>query len=92
MGYSDYVRATLEAHRIKQSLHSLLARTAQEFESEIGAVRKHEDEIIPQLKHSLEHSKKAYQAGELDFLQVLFVRRSYYDASVRLIQAKGNLA
>jgi cobalt-zinc-cadmium efflux system outer membrane protein len=37
-------------------------------------------------------SEKAYQAGELDFLQVLVVRRSYYDASVRLIQAKGNLA
>jgi cobalt-zinc-cadmium efflux system outer membrane protein len=92
MGYSDYVRATLEAHRIKQLLHSLLARTAQEFESEMRAVRKHEDEIIPQVKQSLEHSKKAYQAEELDVLQVLFVRRSYYDASVRLIQAKGNLA
>jgi outer membrane protein, heavy metal efflux system len=90
--YSDYVRATQEVQRIKQSVRSRLARTAQEFESAMRAVRKYEDEIIPQVKQSLELSEKAYQAGELDFLQVLVVRRSYYDASVRLIQAKGNLA
>lgn len=90
--YSDYIRATQEVQRIKQSVRSRLARTAQEFESAMRAVRKYEDEIIPQVKQSLELSEKAYQAGELDFLQVLVVRRSYYDASVRLIQAKGNLA
>ena len=90
--YSDYARATQEVQRIKQSVRSRLARTAQEFESAMRAVRKYEDEIIPQVKQSLELSEKAYQAGELDFLQVLVVRRSYYDATVRLIQAKGNLA
>ena len=90
--YSDYVRATQEVRRIKQSIRSRLARTAQEFESAMSAVRKYEDEIIPQVKQSLELSEKAYKGGELDFLQVLVVRRSYYDASVRLIQAKGNLA
>ncbi len=58
----DYVRATQEVQRIKQSVRSRLARTAQEFESALRAVRKYEDEIIPQVKQSLELSEKAYQA------------------------------
>jgi len=90
--YSDYVRATQEVQRIEQSIRSRLARAAQEFESAMKAVRKYEDEIIPQAKKSLELSEEAYRAGELDFLQVLIVRRSYFESSIRLIQAQGNLA
>ncbi|MCA8985488.1 MAG: hypothetical protein KDA76_17295 [Planctomycetaceae bacterium] len=36
-------------------------------------------------------SEAAYRSGELEFLQVLILRRSYYDSAVRLIQAKGEL-
>ena len=90
--YSDYVRATQEVQRIEQSIRSRLARSAQEFDSAMKAVRKYDDEIIPQAKQSLELSEEAYRAGELEFLQVLIVRRSFYESSIRLIRAKGNLA
>ncbi|QDT08690.1 TolC family protein [Stieleria marina] len=90
--YSDYVRATQEVQRIQQSIRSRLARTAQEFDSALKAVRKYEDEIIPQSKKSLELSEQAYRAGELEFLQVLILRKSFYESSIRLIQAKGTLA
>jgi cobalt-zinc-cadmium efflux system outer membrane protein len=90
--YSDFVRATQEVQRIQQSIRSRLARAAQEFESSARSVRKYEDEIIPQAKKSLDLSEEAYRAGELEFLQVLIVRRSYYESSIRLIQARGSLA
>lgn len=90
--YHDYVRATQEVQRIEQSIQSRLAREAQEFESAMKAVRKYEDEIIPQVNRSLELSEEAYRAGELDFLQVLIVRRSFYESSIRLIEAQGRLA
>jgi cobalt-zinc-cadmium efflux system outer membrane protein len=90
--YADYVRATQEVQRIEQSIRSRLARAAQEFDSAMKSVRKYEDEIIPQAKKSLELSEEAYRAGELEFLQVLIVRRSYYESSIRLIQARGKLA
>ncbi|MBB3208209.1 cobalt-zinc-cadmium efflux system outer membrane protein [Rhodopirellula rubra] len=90
--YADYVRATQEVKRIEQSIRSRLARTAQEFESALAAVRKYEDEILPQAQKSLDLSEEAYRAGELEFLQVLIVRRSFYEASIRLIDAKGRLA
>lgn len=90
--YADYARAVQEVKRIEQSIGSRLARTAQEFDAATRSVRKYEDEIIPQVQKSLELSEAAYRAGELDFLQVLIVRRSFYESSIRLIQAKGNLA
>ncbi|MEZ6086997.1 MAG: TolC family protein [Pirellulaceae bacterium] len=90
--YSSYVRATQEVQRIEQSIRSRLARASQEFDSAMRAVRKYQDEIIPQAAKSLELSEEAYRAGELDFLQVLIVRRNYYESTIRLIQAKGNLA
>lgn len=90
--YHDYVRATHEVQRIKQSIRSRLARTSQELDIAMAAVRKYEDEILPQAQESLELSEQAYRAGELEFLQVLILRRNYYDSSVKLIQAKGQLA
>jgi cobalt-zinc-cadmium efflux system outer membrane protein len=90
--YSDYVRATQEVQRIQLSIRSRLARAAQEFETAMKSVRKYEDEIIPQAKKSLELSEEAYRAGELGFLQVLIVRRSFYEASIRRIQSRGSLA
>lgn len=90
--YADYTRATENMTRIEQAIKSRLARAAQEFESLIAAVRKYQDEIIPQADQSLELSEEAYQAGELDFLQVLIVRRSFYDSMIRFIEAKGQLA
>jgi len=90
--YHEYVRATQEVKRIEQSIQSRLARQAQVFESAMRAVRKYEEEIIPQVNRSLELSEEAYRAGELDFLQVLVVRRSFYESSIRLIEAKGQLA
>jgi cobalt-zinc-cadmium efflux system outer membrane protein len=90
--YSDYVRATQNVQRIEQSIRSRLARASQEYEGAMAAVRKYEDEIIPQVKKSLDLSEQAYRAGELNFLQVLVIRRSSFDSSVRLVQAQGRLA
>jgi cobalt-zinc-cadmium efflux system outer membrane protein len=90
--YADYVRATQEVKRIEQSIRSRMARTAQEYGAALASVRKYEDEIIPQATKSLELSEDAYKAGELDFLQVLIVRRSFYESTIRLIDARGNLA
>lgn len=90
--YSDYVRATQNVQRIEQSIRSRLARASQEYEGAMAAVRKYEDEIIPQVQKSLDLSEQAYRAGELNFSQVLVIRRSSFDSSVRLVQAQGRLA
>jgi cobalt-zinc-cadmium efflux system outer membrane protein len=90
--YADYTRALEDVKRIEQGIKSRLARAAQDFEGAIASVKKYEQEIIPQATKSLELSEEAYRAGELDFLQVLIVRRSFYESMIRFIQAKGELA
>ena len=58
-----------------------LARSAQDYEASLASVKKYEREIIPQTTKSLELSEQAYKVGELAFLQVLVIRRSYYEAT-----------
>ena len=90
--YHEYVRATHEVNRIEQSIRSRLAQASRDYEAAMASVQKYSDEIIPQVQKSLELSESAYAVGELEFLQVLIVRRSFYESSIRLIEAKGNLA
>ncbi len=90
--YSDYTLALENVKRIELGIKSRLARAAQEFDSSFAAVKKYEQEIVPQAKQALELSEEAYRAGELDFLQVLVVRRVYYESTIRLIAAQGQLA
>ncbi len=90
--YADYTRALEEVKRIEQAIKARLARTAQAFDSSLAAVTKYEQEIIPQTQKSLDLSEEAYRAGELEFLQVLVVRRSYFESAIRMITAQGQLA
>jgi cobalt-zinc-cadmium efflux system outer membrane protein len=90
--YADYVRAVENVNRIKLAIRSRLARVAQAFEASFAAVQKYQQEILPQAKESLDLSQEAYEAGELDFLQVLVVRRRYFDSNLDFIQAQSELA
>jgi cobalt-zinc-cadmium efflux system outer membrane protein len=89
---AEYKRAIENVRRIELAIQSRLARASQEFESAFAAVNKYEQEIVPQAEQTLELSEVSYQAGELDFLQVLVVRRVYYDSLIQLIAAQGQLA
>lgn len=90
--YADYTRAVKNVERIERLIRSQMAQTSQACDTAYAAVRKYEDEILPQVLKSMKLSESAYVAGELDFLQVLVVRRSYYEATVRLIAARRDLS
>jgi len=78
--------------RIEQSIKSRLAIAAQEYDAASATVEKYTSEIIPQTEESLQLSEEGYLAGELEFLQTLVIRRSFYDATMKLAQAQGRLA
>lgn len=90
--YADYCRATHEVRRIEMAIKARLARASQDFESAKAAVNQYQQQILPDADETLKLSEQAYGAGEIDFLQVLIVRRTYFDANIRYIQARGNLA
>ncbi len=78
--------------RIEQSIKSRLATAAQEYDAASAAVQRYSGEIIPQAEEAMQLSEEGYLAGELEFLQTLVIRRSYYDATIKLAQAQGRLA
>lgn len=90
--FSDYKRALDNRKRIELAIRSRLARTAQEYQTAFAAVQKYKTEIVPQARQTLDLSEEGYRAGELDFLQVLVVRRVYYESTIRLITAQSQLA
>lgn len=90
--HAELHRAAENVRRIEQGIKSRLARAAQEYQSAEAAVSKYQQEIVPQAEQTLKLSEEGYREGELDFLQVLVVRRVFYDATIRLIVARGELA
>lgn len=86
-----YRRAVQNVERIEAAIKSRYARTTQEYESAVAALRRYRSEIIPQTGESLQLSEESYAAGELDFLQVLVVRQSFYEARIREIEANGQV-
>jgi len=90
--HADYVRAVENVKRVRLSIGSRLAKVSQEIEASSAAVRRYDEEILPKAKKSLDLSEEVYRAGELDFLQVLVVRRVYFESKIKAIQARAQLA
>jgi outer membrane protein, heavy metal efflux system len=90
--HADYVRAVENVKRVRLSIGSRMAKASQEIEASSAAVRRYDEEILPKAKKSLDLSEEVYRAGELDFLQVLVVRRVYFESKIKAIQARAQLA
>jgi outer membrane protein, heavy metal efflux system len=89
---AEFCRATHELERIRLSIKSRLAQASQEYESAAASVNIHRDEILPKSKRMQEVSDITYKAGEIDFLQVLTVRRTSFDASLNYLIARRKMA
>lgn len=89
---AEYRRAQEDVRRLEQSIRSRLAGVSREYDSALVAVKRYQNEILPQSQKGLELAESAYQAGELDFLQVLVLRRVYFESLLKSIEFKGQLA
>jgi outer membrane protein, heavy metal efflux system len=90
--HAEYCRTMHDLERIRLSIQSRLSQAAQEYESMAASINIHRDEIIPKSNRMLEVTNIAYKAGEIDFLQVLTVRRTTFDASLSYLVARRKLA
>ncbi|HCS52290.1 MAG TPA: TolC family protein [Planctomycetaceae bacterium] len=90
--YAEYCRATNNVTRIRCDIKARLARVIQQYESARVTVDRYENEILPQTDEALRLSNEAYDQGELSFLQILVIRKSYLDARFKSIAAHKELA
>lgn len=90
--YAAYCRATHDVRRVELAIQSRLAQVARDYDSARVAVEKYHQDILPQAQETLDLSEQAYNAGEFAFLQVLIIRRTFYEANLRYVQALSDLA
>lgn len=90
--YSEYCRATQNWQRVQLSLKARLAQTARDYDTAAAAVNLYRDEIVPKSQQTLDVAEKTYRAGQIDFLQVLTIRRTYFDAKLTYLAAQTDLA
>jgi cobalt-zinc-cadmium efflux system outer membrane protein len=90
--YSEYCRATQDLERRQLSIRSRLAATARDYDSASIAMEKYQSSIVPKAEEMLNLSEQAYEAGEISYLQVLIVRRTYFESNLGLVEAQSRLA
>ncbi len=89
---ADYCRAVLDVQRIENSILSRLATVSGEYDAASAAVQKYQKEILPSVQETLDLAEKAYQAGEFSFLEVLIVRRTYFESNLQFVAALAQAA
>jgi cobalt-zinc-cadmium efflux system outer membrane protein len=89
---AEYCRAVMEAKRIEQSIRARLAAVSREFESALEASKSYSSDILPSAEEALTLAEAAYKAGEMDFIQVLVARRTYFESNLQYVNAQAQLA
>lgn len=90
--WAEYCRATQEMQRLKLSLRARLVDASRNYDSAAAQVSRYEDEILPAAQEALKLAEDAFRAGEVEFLQILLVRRTYFDSNLQLVQAQMEFA
>ena len=81
-----------EVERIENSIKARLAAVSRDYDSSLASVTKYANDILPNAEEGLKLAELAYKAGETSFLQVLVVRRTYFDTNLQYIASQAQLA
>ena len=89
---AELARANQDVHRLELDLRARLTRAMRNYDRAHVKVDRYQNQILPKADESLRLSEEAYTAGEFDFLRVLVVRRTFFDANLNFVQALAELA
>lgn len=90
--WGEYCRATQELQRVKLALRTRLLEAGRTYDSAAAQVRRYDEEILPMAKEALTLAEQSFRAGEMEFLQVLIVRRTFFDSNLQTVQARMEFA
>jgi outer membrane protein TolC len=77
---------------LKNRLHAITVNSLFEHDDALRRVRLYRDGLIPKAEQSLNAAYTAYEAGEIDFLNVLDAQRQLLDFQLRFEKARTELA
>ena len=88
---AEFCRASQDLRRTALAIESRLAEVTRDFELSAVVVQQYYEEILPRAEETLRLAEAVYNAGEFDFLQVLIVRRTFFDANLEFVAAQVSL-
>jgi outer membrane protein, heavy metal efflux system len=88
---AEWVRAAHEVERIRMTLERELADVFQRYAQQRIRVMKYNNEIIPASWETLELSRQALRAGEIDSLQFLTVQRNHTEFNREYVESLGGI-
>jgi outer membrane protein, heavy metal efflux system len=89
---AEYCRAMMDMQRVDQSIRARLAEASSDLTTAQEAVTIYQRDILPSAQEAMRLAESAYEAGEMDFIQVLVARRTYFESSLAQIQANAQRA
>lgn len=89
---AEICRAQMDALRIKNAIEERLAVVSREYDTATAAIDVYSNHILPSAQESLDLANKAYQAGEVGFVQILLARKTYFDTNLQFVNAQSQLA
>lgn len=89
---ADYCRAMQEVRRLQLAIKTRLASASQNYQSASASVDLYKTAVIPKAEKMLQLAELTFRAGEIDFLQVLTIRRTYFDAMLEYLNSRTQLA
>lgn len=84
-------QAVENVQRLELTLRQQLAQAVQRYEVAQTQVQLFRDEILPTAQEALQLTTQGYRAGEVSFLRVLTVRRTYVENQISYINALQEL-
>ncbi|MEO1498835.1 MAG: TolC family protein, partial [Planctomycetota bacterium] len=88
---AELTAAKRRLDRLEQSLEQRLADAFGRYEAAKSQVEALQDDVLPRAEESLELATAGYEAGEIGFLDLLTVQRTYFVASLESLRSLREL-
>ena len=89
---AEYCRTVMESQRIENAIRARLATVSRDFESALEAVTVYSKDILPSAQEALALSETAYKAGEMNFIQLLVARQTYFESNLQYVNSQAQMA
>ncbi|WP_166823656.1 TolC family protein [Thalassoroseus pseudoceratinae] len=89
--YAAFHAALENVQRLELALRQQLAQSVQRYEVARAQVELYRDEILPTAQEALDLTTRGYESGEIGFLRLLTVRRTYVENQINAIAAMREL-
>ena len=88
---AEVARAVREVQRVELELKSRLADAFRDYQLSRRQVERYRDVILPASRKSLELSQSVFKTGDLSYLQLLTVQRTYTEKNRDYVEALARL-